>query len=187
MLAEDGLPGEDGKPGATGAIGSQGIPGAPIYFVADDSSNDDGGINWNPGNIPRFIIGTWIGTVTGVSTVTTGLFGYDIVGNTCILSMANQSNVIGTSNSNTLTVTGLPSVCQPLTQQPFVQCCVEDGSDLVGAMAFIQQSSTIVFYKAITTGTPILGDPGSLGFSQTSFTTSGNKGMDSTMLTYSLR
>ena len=137
--------------------------------------------------LPAFKNGTFTGTVTGVSTTTTGTFHYTIAGNLCVISLANSANVVGTSNANTLTVTGLPSICQPATQQPFVQCCVEDAGTLVGAMAYIQQSSVITFYKAVTTGTPILGDPGSLGFSNTAFTTSGQKGMDSTCFTYSLQ
>ena len=131
--------------------------------------------------------GTFTGTVTGVSATTTGTFHYTIAGSLCVISLANSANVVGTSNADTLTVTGLPSICQPATQQPFVQCCVEDAGDLVGAMAYIQQSAVITFFKAITTGTPILGDPGSLGFSATAFTTSGQKGMDSTCFTYSLQ
>ena len=124
--------------------------------------------------------GTFTGTLTGVSATTTGTFHYAIVGNICTVSLANASNVIGTSNSTALTMTGLPAVCQPATQQPIIPCLLEDNSIGYSGFAFVQQSGTVVFYKQVVSGSSI-----TLG--ATSFTSSGSKGIDSTVLTYSLQ
>jgi hypothetical protein len=73
--------------------------------------------------------GTFIGTLTGMTTTVTGTFTYTIVGNTCTLSASFN----GTSNSTSMTLTGIPAVCQPATQRQFVPVTLFDnGSFVVG-------------------------------------------------------
>jgi len=130
--------------------------------------------------VAMFQSGTFTGTLTGMTSTTTGTFHYAIVGNICTVSLANATNVSGTSNSTTLTMTGLPAVCQPATQQPIIPCLVEDNGIGYMALAFVQQSGTVTFYKQVVSGS-------SITLSANAFTASGAKGMDSTVLTYSLQ
>lgn len=125
--------------------------------------------------------GTFTGTLTGVTGTVTGTFHYTIVGNICTVSLANSANVSGTSNATSMTVTGLPAACQPATQNPLVPVFVEDNGVGVLAVASIAPGSgTITFLKAVVSGTAV-------GFSSVGFTSSGTKGLDSTVLSYSLQ
>lgn len=124
--------------------------------------------------------GSFTGTITGCTTVVTGTFHYTIANNICTISLANLTNVTGTSNSTSMTLTGLPAVCQPATQQPLCLCIVEDNSVAALALALIIQSGTVTFFKATFPA-------GVLSISSSGFTGSGTKGMDSTVLTYSLQ
>lgn len=125
--------------------------------------------------------GTFVGTLTGCTTVVTGTFHYTIAGGVCTISLANLSNVTGTSNSTAMTLTGLPAVCQPATQNPFVPCVFEDNTALAGGFAEVAPGSgTITFFKASVSGANIV-------YSATGFTASGTKGMDATVITYSLQ
>lgn len=126
-----------------------------------------------------FQSGTFTATLTGCTTSPTQQATYSIANNICTVSIAGASNLTGTSNSTSMTVTGLPAVCQPATQEPFVPCSVEDNTALGMAMALIAPGSgTITFFRG--SGSPIT-------FSATGFTAAGTKGCDGTVLTYSLQ
>lgn len=131
--------------------------------------------------IPSFQSGTFTGTLTGVTGTVTATLHYTIVNNICTVSLANAANFTGTSNATTLTITGLPAACQPATQDPFMLVFVLDNG--VGTLAIAEIASgsgTITFGKAVVSGTTV-------GFSNTGFTSTGTKGMDATVFTYSLQ
>ncbi len=129
--------------------------------------------------VNQFQSGTFAGTLTGFSgTAPSGTFHYTIAGNICTVSLANPSNVSGTSNATTMTLTGLPSVCQPAVQQPAMPCTLVDNNQFVAGAASVFQSGTVTFYRLVAaTGV----------YSATGFTASSTKGMDSTVFTYSLQ
>lgn len=149
--------------------------------VFSGTINATGANGYELNGVAQFQSGTFLGTLTGMSSTTTGTFHYTIAGNICTISLANAANVTGTSNANTMTLTGLPAVCQPATQYPCVPCFLEDnGTGALGAAQLSAGSGTIQFLKAVVSGSAV-------GFSSAGFTTSGAKGMDSTVITYSLQ
>jgi hypothetical protein len=170
-----------------GSIFVDGTQTWALGYAATETGSPTPVLTWSTSGIVTFPAqggsvqsGTFTGTLTGMTGTTTGTFHYTIAGNVCTVSLANSSNVTGTSNSTSMTMTGLPAVCQPATQQPIVTCFLEDNGTGALATALIQQSGTIQFFKAVVSGTVV-------GFSSTGFTASGSKGMDSTVLTYSLQ
>ena len=130
--------------------------------------------------LPAFQNGTFVGTLTGMSATTTATMRYAIVGNLCTIE--SPSSVIGTSNSSSLSMTGLPSICQPATQGPVLPCNVlNDGQNCFGAAGIAPQSSTVTFYIFETN---ILTNY--LALNGNGFLTTGSKGLNSTTFTYSL-
>lgn len=159
---------------------SQAVAGAAPFFIADDSANDDGMTNYTPTPAPNAGSGTFVGTLTGMSATTTATMRYAIVGNLCTIE--SPSSVIGTSNSSSLSMTGLPSICQPATQGPVLPCNVlNDGQNCFGAAGIAPQSSTVTFYIFETN---ILTNY--LALNGNGFLTTGSKGLNSTTFTYSL-
>ena len=59
--------------------------------------------------------GSFVGTYTGYSSAATANIYYSVVGSTCTLVLEQPS--FTTSNATTLTMTGIPSACQPVRQQ----------------------------------------------------------------------
>lgn len=130
---------------------------------------------------PNIQNGTFVGTLTGCTTAPTATFHYTIANNICTVSMANGANLTGTSNSTSMTITGLPAACQPATQTPVIPCVVEDNGLLVLASAEVNPGlGTIIFLCANVAGTKIQ-------YTGTGFTAGGTKGMDATAITYSLQ
>ncbi len=131
--------------------------------------------------VNQFQSGTFTGTLTGVSGTVTGTCHYTISGNICTVSLGNGANILGTSNAATFTVTGLPAACQPAVQNPVCPCVVIDNSVACEAFASVSPGSgTITFYKAVVSGS-------SVGISASGFTSTGQKGLNSTMFKYSLQ
>jgi hypothetical protein len=127
--------------------------------------------------VNQFQTGTFTATLTGVSGTVTGTATYSISGKTVTLCLGCGSTAIaGTSNANTMTMTGLPAALQPATMAQFIPCTVENNSGNVLAMAAIGNgNSTISFFM------------GSPPYSASGFSTSGTKGLNGTVLTYSLQ
>ena len=116
------------------------------------------------------IEGSFTGTLTGMSSATTGTVSYKIfansagTGKSCVVYIA--ANITGTSNTTAMTMTGLPAAIRPTTAV-FVPCLVFDnGATQPDGCADISASgSTITFYTD---------DPLSAG----GFTGSGTKGLE---------
>lgn len=115
-----------------------------------------------------FSSGSFTGTLTGYAAGPTGTVTYRIFGNSagtgkvCILNVATA--ITGTSNANTLTMTGLPAACQP-TIQTDVQVLVTDNGGVVNGRASIAASGSTVTFSM---GSPL---------SATGFTASGTKAL----------
>jgi hypothetical protein len=165
--------------------GGNAAPTGPSHgMIVDDNFGDDQGFNVGGigATLPnqQFLSGTFIGTVTGLSAVTTATCTYVIAGSVCIVN--TPAGMTGTSNANTLTMTGLPSVCQPATQTQFVQSIVENDASNVAAAAQIAAGSGTVTFLAAETN--ILTNY--IAYSSTGFLTTGTKGLNQTTLIYSL-
>ena len=104
---------------------------------------------------------TFTGTLTGMLAATTGTVKYFIIGRVCIL----QAAITGTSNSTSLTMTGLPSQCIPQTGAALIACMLQDNGASLGGWAAINSGT-----GTITFGT---------GFNnnQSGFTAAGTKGL----------
>jgi hypothetical protein len=140
-----------------------------------------GGINVTPVANTFYQTGSFTATVTGCTTTVTGTAFYVIIGGICFISLAPGANITGTSNSTSMTVTGLPAVCQPATQFPAVPCTVEDNTAFGTAYAELSPGSgTITFFRQIVSGTVV-------NLTSTGFTASGTKGLDGTVLIYPLK
>jgi hypothetical protein len=113
---------------------------------------------------------TFIGTLAGVTPVVMGTMTARRMGNFGFIT----GSLIGTSNANTLSMSGLPAAWQPAVLQ-FCICNLEDnGGNAVGA-AEITNSGTITFGKGGVSGTAV-----AVGGSF--FTTTGQKGLNSTVI-----
>ena len=113
-----------------------------------------------------FASGSFTGTLTGYASPPTGTVSYKVwanvsgTGKLCTLHLA--SAITGTSNANTLTMTGLPSAVQPTTAV-IVNCGLTDNGTAVSGMALISAAGSTITFQM---GSPL---------SSTGFTTSGTK------------
>lgn len=111
--------------------------------------------------------GSFTGTLTGFSSSTTGTVTYTIIaddegtGLYCILN--SSAAITNTSNATSMTMTGLPSACQPTGNRQCMCLLVDSGSNVDGSASLSSGSGTITF------GTD---DP----FSGSGFTNTGTKG-----------
>lgn len=94
--------------------------------------------------------GSFTGTVTGMISATTGTVHYEIVGDVCTLFVRSSGGIIGTSNSNELTLTGLPAACRPAGYVSTVCGTLGSNSanDRVGRGDIDPAGSVVTFYVA---------------------------------------
>jgi hypothetical protein len=113
--------------------------------------------------------GTFTGGLTGCTTTPTVTVLYSVNGTVCSLYSALGNN--GTSNTNTLTMTGLPAAVQPANQQ-YALCGMEDNGNFVYGTGFIMNGGSVInFAKFQVSGTDV-------DYSNANdFTTSGIKGV----------
>jgi hypothetical protein len=150
--------------------GSSMIPEDP-YWEEEIYKGPPGGPQFNQ-------TGTFTGTLTGMSGTTTGPVTYTIAGGICILT----GSLLGTSNAGTMTLTGLPSQCQPATQTQVIPCnLVNDGDNVSGAAIVIPGSGTITFDIGETS---IITNYLALNYA--GFLSTGAKGMNFTTIIYTL-
>ena len=116
----------------------------------------------------NFTSGSFTGTLTGYASGPTGTVTYKITANSsgtgklCTLNVA--AAISGTSNATSLTMTGLPTACQPTTDVR-VPCVVFDnGANYPGQATIVAAASTITFAMASP-------------FNSAGFTGSGTKGL----------
>lgn len=114
--------------------------------------------------------GTFTGTLTGYAVNPTGTVSYQRIGN--MVFLWTSASISGTSNANTLTMTGLPAIVQPTNvQQRFTQILdnttslMATASVVAGTITFSILDSTAVANRVSST---------TIGF-----TASGTKGVPS--------
>jgi hypothetical protein len=115
--------------------------------------------------------GEFTGTLTGVDATITGTFDYKIVSGVVTISV--DADVIGTSNTTAMTITGLPAAIRPSVAKGVA--CTEITNDtltLHACRAVVTTGGTIAFYIARTDTTANF-----VRYSSTGFTNSGVKGV----------
>lgn len=116
------------------------------------------------------------GTLTGCTTAATCTGTWRRIGNMVTVTL----NGTGTSNANTLTMTGLPAALQPASKTQFAVCNMEDNSSNVyGTVLITAGSGTLTFSRGVVSGT-------ALTVSTIGFTTSLTKGFNLTTFSYLL-
>lgn len=121
--------------------------------------------------------GSFTATLTGMTATTTFTCQYKISNGICSLS---GPGAIGTSNLGSMTLTGLPAICQPATQSFSLLCEVQNSTaNQLGLAAITALSGTIQFTTAQVSGSVV-------GLGLGAFGNSGIKGLPSFALTYSL-
>jgi hypothetical protein len=117
--------------------------------------------------------GTFTGTLTGMSAITTGTINYSIAGKTCTLACGS---IQGTTTASAVTMTGLPAACQPATQTQAIPCTLNESSTAIVGVAIVAAGSgTITFYPSAGSN-----------WSAATWTHAANTGFLDTCLTYSL-
>lgn len=114
------------------------------FWIKDDSPNvpmftDDAG---NDHYIPKMVQGNFTMGATGLTTSPTATAYYTIVGSTVILMIPQ---ITGTSNAVSFTLTGLPSVIQPIAARSTSMSAyvTDNGSPSVEGTASVSNSSII--------------------------------------------
>lgn len=129
------------------------------------------GVTAGPGNPiriinPSYVIGSFTGTLTGMSSATTGTINYgtDLYN----ISLYINADINNTSNAPTLTITGVPALIQPATTHwlPFFNG--RDSSSQTQCMLQISSAS-----GTWTVGKGLVGTASFPG----AFTNTGNKGV----------
>lgn len=113
--------------------------------------------------------GTFTGTMTGMTGATTGTVNYQRVGN--LVKLWVTSAIVGTSNTTSLTMTGLPAIVRPANTRE-TQSTVTDNSLSLLSVASVDSSGVIAFALA-RTGTVA----NRVDYAGSLFTNSGNKGV----------
>lgn len=110
-----------------------------------------------------YAIGTFTGTLTGMTATITGTINYKILANQ--VTLYSTANVTGTSNTTAMTMTGLPAVVAPTNNSNVVSVSMMDNSINKMAWAYVIGGG-----NSITFG---FGPDGSA----TGWTNSGTKGL----------
>jgi hypothetical protein len=121
--------------------------------------------------------GTFTATITGFAAPPTGTATWFRIGKLVILFLPT---ITGTSNSTSMTMTGLPAVIQPPTLSQFCPCLLQDNTTNVLGFGLVNAASgTITFTRGVVSGTAVTS-------ASTGFTAAGTKGVNDTVLVYQL-
>lgn len=116
--------------------------------------------------IAHFSTGSFSGTYTGLTTSPTEAMFYSLTGNVVVVQIAGTT---ATSNATTLTVTGMSAAIRPAFDLHGVLCRVVDNGTTSLGVVSIGSNGTLTF---------------GLGAANGAFTSSGTKGLASTVLVY---
>lgn len=113
---------------------------------------------------PQVSSGSFTGTLTGYASPPSGTFTYYIVGNICTI-IGPTTSLTGTSNANTLTLTGVPTACRPTAGSWNTFCILRDNGISAMCIALYAGGGTFSFANGLFTS------------NVSSWTASGTKGM----------
>lgn len=119
-------------------------------------------------NVPLwgFVPDQFTASLTGCTTVPTGVVGASTAGDIVTLHLPQ---ITGTSNSTAATVTGLPALLRPLTSQPGLGVCYDNGTAVISAVR-IETTGVITLLNGLSA----------------TFTNVGTKGIAEFVITYRL-
>lgn len=121
-----------------------------------------------PSSTGTIVESSFTGTLTGYATPPTGTVKYRIIANAAgtgkICRLYIEASISGTSNADTMTMTGLPAACTPSVAARGVCQLADNSGSVVGEWQIAAAGTTITF----ACDTP---------FSVTGFTTSNTKGL----------
>lgn len=87
--------------------------------------------------------GSFTGTLTGFTTAVTGTIDYTLIGDIVTLSVA--TNIQGTSNATTMTMTGMPAIIYPKGTRSVIARILDNTTTVAFALATITNTGTITF------------------------------------------
>ena len=131
--------------------------GGLFYWNATSTAGDDGATiikpnalsNVSPGRYLRQIsssAGTYLGTLTGMASTLTGTVNYRVYGNTVFLFFQG-AGLSGTSNSNQMTLTGMPGIIIPIQARAVPTECTDNQQAYAAALGILDTGGTITFQK----------------------------------------
>lgn len=135
-------------------------------------------------NAPGYASGSFTGTLTGVTTTVTGTLNYIIVNGIASVYLPTGSTMLGTSNTNDMTMTGVPSALIPKsgTNVPIIGLSNGSQQPLIGFVSW----STGGFFRFLIATTVAVGSFDNI-IVGSNFSTSGSKGLTGgAMWTYPL-
>lgn len=154
---------QNGNPLVSGAIIANQVTGVILS-----------GGQWRLMTVSIGSAGTFTGTLTGMTAATTGSVTYR-VGTNGVVSLLVAVDILGTSNTTAMTMTGVPAVARPGTAVVIVPCTVRDnGNTGMDAIALVDNSGTIEFRIAKTNSVANYSQ-----FLAAGFTNAGSKGLTS--------
>lgn len=129
---------------------------------------------------PQFLQGSFTGTLTGMSGTVTGTIYYKITNGLCTLYIKGVA-ITGTSNSTSMTVTGLPAAVvpsSPVVSELVPTFVVDNGSTLLGTINVTVSGSFLDVFPLAVSGSVV-----TIG----AFTNTGTKGLSANWsITYPL-
>jgi hypothetical protein len=109
--------------------------------------------------------GSFTGVLSGMTTVTSGTINYSRIGNFVALKISGGGSITGTSNTTSMTLSSLPTVCRPKTTIDVFCAGVFDNGVGVSSLTRISTAGGVTFATSVTGG---------------AFTAAGTKGLGST-------
>lgn len=163
------------------ARGPNGSVGAPAWSFSGDP---DTGFLTTTANVISIALGgvgaggfvqsTFTGTLTGMTSATTGTVKFYRSGH--IVCLWISADILGTSNTTSMTMTGLPADCQPTSQQ--VVPCINLRSDGASASSGGLPGLCSVVGSTITFGIYVIGAGTPIAYQTSNFSlASGTKGL----------
>lgn len=136
--------------GTTQWLAGSGIQNMTYTLVYNSSLNSSAG-GWEVQN-PSPINGSYTGTATGGTASLTATITYRITANGEICTLVPGTGLAVTSNTTAFTVTGGPTIIQPLQTQSFYMSLEDATAAAAGSVTMTAGSGTITLGKGISYG-----------------------------------
>jgi hypothetical protein len=143
------------------------VAGVPALLLLDSGADDF--LLINPATL-SVASGSFTATLSGMSSATTGTMNYQVVGN--IVSLWLVSSILGTSNSTSMALSGMPVAIRPTGLRNVLCAEVGDNGQGLIASALVDTAGGVNF-TLLTTN--VVANRISWGGA---FTASGSKGLD---------
>ncbi len=133
-----GVSGSDGIDVANSPVTGSGTIALSLGAITPDSVTFGAGTA-----LSAYVVGTYTGTATGMTTAPTGTFKYTLIGNAVILDMPA---ITGTSNATTFTITGAPVAIRPTTAKEIIVRISDNGGAQTISLGTMGTNGTLTLY-----------------------------------------